>query len=1305
MLRRTLNSGRRSNAAPPDRSAGSERRSFVSPICLAKLSKRSTPFSEISFCTEKNETMSPTEFCPNCRSPLPPSAPEGLCPKCLWASLLGSEAGETSIAQEGSLEFSIPDADSESGDLLGHFGDYELLSVIARGGMGIVYRARQTSLDRVVALKMILTARLPGESDMRRFRAEAEAVASLEHAHIVPIHEVGEHEGNPYFTMKFIPGGSLADRLSRSSRREEALTSSGAASSSPSSPCEERAGRGRRRGETNKDKPPPHEPDPPLHPSEEGTGRKRSNPSSPPRRGWGWVQGFKERMPSAKSLPSPLLHPMEEREKSRSLMQPAHSSALGKRKLEPPHVGCYEFKDIAALIAKIARAVHYAHQRGILHRDLKPSNILLDERDEPLVTDFGLAKQIETEINLTLSGTVLGTPAYIAPEQAAGGKTLTTAVDVYSLGAIFYELLTGRPPFQADTPLETLRQVVEQEIHRPSSINRRVDRDLETICLKCLQRNPAQRYSSAEALAEDLERWLRQEPIHARRIRAWERSLKWARRHPARAALLFLALIAPAVIIAVLLYGNVKVRKANHQTRENLYASDMFLADRALREGNLGLARATLAAHIPSTENSIDAGDIRGFEWRLFWEQSQGDHLRVLTGFPRPPSALAVAPDGQTLAIAGSDYLWRWNLDESAGTELLPPKEPRWLDPEEAAKLLAKVHMTPFLPNQVGDPNPTPGQISQMVNPELTDEVTALSFSPDGRQVVSSTRRSGRAARVWNMADGAIEFAFPALHSTAVMSPVAPIVAVGSCATPGAALKGCVKLYDLEQRAEIWALPESGGLVGFSGDGQLLVTVGWDTVLGGVRVSLWSLPERRLLKKFGSKKICNTLAFSPDARWIVLAEANSPAIEVWSVEQERLVRELAGHAGAVRALVFSPDSQLLATAGVDQIIRLWSVSSGELAMTGHGHTDEIASLAFFPDGKRLASAARDGTVRLWSTTVSERETFENSGGLQGRLLVSPDGQWWTTTSKFYRQLQYTHLQVWDTRPGSSPRKIVPGGELAQNEGFDDGGRTLLSLVYPDAKDRIDLEWRSLEDMALTRRLSLHRNVQPDVGEARSFCAAAGLFALAQSDGQLLVWSTRTGKLLQTFRLPDHLDTGTVNNSASGVVISPDGALLAASRSSHSQIAVFSLAEGKLLYSHHVRPIVTVVGDRLSDYGNVAFFDFSPDSKLLVSTDTTERAIRIGEARTGRELGQLSGHRDHTVAAAFSPDGKTLASTGGDGSLKLWHLPTWREVATLLETGATGPVTFSPDGSMLIVGLLDQVRIFRTRTLAEIDGQP
>jgi serine/threonine-protein kinase len=321
-------------------------------------------------------------------------------------------------------------AAAPSGPYLGklrYFGDYELLQEIARGGMGVVYKARQVSLDRIVALKMILAGPLASPSDVQRFLTEARAAAELSHSHIVPIHEVGEHEGQHYFSMKLIEGGSLAEHLPRLTRDPRAA---------------------------------------------------------------------------------------------------------------------------AQLMVKVARAIHFAHQRGILHRDLKPANILLDAEGQPYVSDFGLAKRVESDTKLTETGEVVGTARYMAPEQALGQtKRLTTAVDVYSLGVILYELLTGVPPFQGETVWEILRQVQEQEPRQPRSLNRRVDQDLATICLKCLEKEPQRRYGSAEALADDLERWLARKPVKARPVGSIARLWRWTRRHPQQAALL--AIMALLLLMAL----------------------------------------------------------------------------------------------------------------------------------------------------------------------------------------------------------------------------------------------------------------------------------------------------------------------------------------------------------------------------------------------------------------------------------------------------------------------------------------------------------------------------------------------------------------------------------------------------------------------------------------------------------------------------------------------------------------------------------------------------------------------------------
>jgi TolB-like protein/tRNA A-37 threonylcarbamoyl transferase component Bud32 len=352
--------------------------------------------------------------CRRCGAQIPADAPEEGCPHCLLGAGLRALTNEGE-GPAGLMPSQHATSSERFAELLGELGDYELLEEIGRGGQGVVFRARQKSLNRTVALKVIRLGQWASKAHLRRFRLEAEAAARLEHPGIVPIHEVGERDGSCYFSMKFVEGGQL-DEVAR---RE----------------------------------------------------------------------------------PMPIRRAVE-------------------------------------LIAKVARTVHYAHEHGILHRDIKPGNILLDAKGEPHLTDFGLARLVESESSVTHTLDVLGTPSYMAPEQAVGNNAAISSVtDVYGLGAVLYQLLTGQPPFAGGATYETIKLLLDTEPRQPRLLNPKIDRDLSTICLKCLEKDPKRRYSSALALAEDLERWLKHEPILARHTGIFTRARKWAQRNPSSAVL------------------------------------------------------------------------------------------------------------------------------------------------------------------------------------------------------------------------------------------------------------------------------------------------------------------------------------------------------------------------------------------------------------------------------------------------------------------------------------------------------------------------------------------------------------------------------------------------------------------------------------------------------------------------------------------------------------------------------------------------------------------------------------------------
>src|SRR5438552_3242013 len=363
-------------------------------------------------------------ICRNCGAKIFSDAPEGLCSGCVLEAAIGSAGDASAVASANADDRDFAektDANAPPGkektaraaELLGELGDYELLDEVGRGGQGVVFRARQKSLNRIVALKVISLGQWASKAHLKRFRLEAEAAARLEHPSIVPIHEVGERDGSCYFSMKLVEGGQLDEVVRRT--------------------------------------------------------------------------------------------PM-------SIWQAAE------------------------LIAKVARTVHYAHEHGILHRDIKPGNILLDQKGEPHLTDFGLARLVETESTMTRTLDVLGTPSYMAPEQATGNNAAVSSVtDVYGLGAVLYQLLTGQPPFAGGATYETIKLLLDTEPKKPRLLNPKIHRDLSTICLKCLEKDPKRRYSSALALAEDLERWLKYEPIVASHTGIVVRCKEGVRRNPTSA--------------------------------------------------------------------------------------------------------------------------------------------------------------------------------------------------------------------------------------------------------------------------------------------------------------------------------------------------------------------------------------------------------------------------------------------------------------------------------------------------------------------------------------------------------------------------------------------------------------------------------------------------------------------------------------------------------------------------------------------------------------------------------------------------
>jgi WD40 repeat protein/serine/threonine protein kinase len=1148
--------------------------------------------------------------------------------------------GSTSVDDEVPIGPSPPTQEFRGSPVPG----YELHEELGRGGMGVVYRATQTALNRPVALKMILSGSHAGPVERERFRREAQAVAALQHPNIVQIFEIGESNGHAYLALELVEGGSLAQHLS----------------------------------------------------------------------GTPWSA-----------------------------------------------------RDSAQLVELLARAVQYAHDQGVIHRDLKPGNILLAKERGlpnalqsarnavPKVTDFGLAKRIDETVapdGATKTGAVMGTPSYIAPEQAAGKtREIGPAVDVYALGAILYELLTGRPPFRGETPLDTVLQVINEDPVAPKSLQPNIPWDLQTICLACLAKSPAKRYPSARALADDLRRYLNGEPILARPLGSWGRTVKWARRHPVLAVLALTSIITTVGIVTVLsiAYSRVseavkdreneaaaahaarldeqaqrkraeKLAEENEKARTAAVeqAAELKRESERNRRGAYALQIAQIAALVerdPRRAQTLleDANrcppDLRDFAWaylhrlcirddRIYAEHAKGDEL----------SAIAVSR-GAVFVATGS---WKGHVriwDPRTGRTYAVPHETKSRitglafspDGEMLAASCADgtIHIWEF-PAQVLDlarrTVGTIGFLTDIVRPAVFDPVLVLAgpgeaqarcvtFSPDGRRLVAGY--SNGDVRSYNM-------------DVQRPNPL-DIAALGGPAAVGLSRTQKRNLSPLDGATSgTWATGHGPiESLAYSASGRLLA-VG----LGDRRVAVVTGREGRpILSAAGNASHStieahaapvSSLAFTPDERTLVTVNNGAtPTIRLFDTQTLREERRLIGHLGAILSVAVSADGTLLASGSVDGTVRLWDLEEGRERATLTG-TGLVRSVAFGADRRTVLSAGADGIAHVWLTGMRPNESADvttsrevqitsASHDAHGRLFVFAD-----SNGRLLARLADVVNGRYQPRPGllsfalinlTSPVKLnarcaavsPPGNVLFA---ATDDHLLLWRLGRPKAKEPGGLG--VLAFFAVPVRVP---------ARIRQLAATSDGSHLVSLDSESLrVWDLREAATPfgpKTIPVPEPI---LKNESIQSFLIHPDGKHIAvaigrgvrlidlagntvAELPQEHGAAITAMAfdpEGSHFATGDAAGVIRVWSmkpdfsiahqvDLAGHTSTVASLDFTPGARTLASGGY-DRTIMLWDPETGQERMTLTGHADRLLSVQFTPDGHTMISISRDGTVKRWR---------------------------------------------------
>jgi WD40 repeat protein len=1055
---------------------------------------------------------------------------------------------------------------------------YDVEGVLGRGGMGIVYRAKHLRLNRPVALKMILGGSFALPAQRQRFLREAESIAAISHPNIVQVHNAGETDGRPWFTMELVAGGSLSQKIN-------------------------------------------------------GT------------------------------------------------PQPVRRSA--------------------ELVAGIAQAISVAHRKGIVHRDLKPGNILMSADGTAKVTDFGLARWADEGAGATLTGSPLGTPSYMAPEQARGASSqIGPTTDVYALGAVLYELLTGRPPFKAESSTATIQQVLSNEVVSPTRLNPRVPRDLQTICLKCLQKEPSRRYATADELAQDLGRFLRHEPIRARPVGLFGRARRWALRHPG-AASMTAALIVTALLAVGLIVRQWRV--AEHARADANRMATRLVLDRGIalcEGGDIGQGLHWFARGLERAERSGDTEVVPALRVNLAAWSQRLVVPRASPHFGASVTAVAYHPDGKRLLVA------------------------RWKD------AFAK-----FAPGvaQVVD-----AEIFEPLGPpmEHAGGVRVAAFSPDGTRVLTCDAEG--TVRLSDTETG--KPLIPPIHpdGSAVAVAFAPDGKVFATAIRTSATSGTARVWDATTGRPITPeLPHDGrpNDVAFSPDGKTLAT-------GSVLVRSAGHPESGELRFWDiptgapvgpvivQPSGIHAIAFSPDGQVIAAGTADGMVLRWRRTTWERISPPL-HHLSPVTRLVFSPDGRSLITGDGSARLpkerecaaRLWDLDSGNLLASPWVHPASVVAMSFRPDGRRFATACADGFVRVFSLSDLQPSRRRYLDGIQSAALYAPDtreliasGTVVTTFSADGRHLfaggqtrdgqeaarlvdvlsgqmsdllpQGTATEPITATPFSPPRTFVervafgPGDKVAVATGEDGRVRiwdvdTAHLIQGPRLYGQKTIPWMMLmpdertfvtgargQPIEVCDRDSAGRVAGPIVGEAvvqaMTLSPDGRTLATAGEDGIIQLWDVRTGQLRSRFE--------PVKQTIWSLRFSPDARTLLAGGAGAAWL--FDVSTGK----QRCPP--------LREAGTVWEARFSPGGERLLTVcsddyrDRNPGTVQLWDARSGSPVGPTLPHRVAGLAAAFDPDGRLVATGGYDGDVRFWDAATGTAVGpALIQSGPIPTIAF------------------------------